>query len=480
MSTAPNKEETQEVASENGQPTAAFPVVGIGASAGGLRTFGDFFDALPANSGMAFVLVQHLDPNHESELAELLQNSTSMEVRQVEDGTEVEPNHVYVIPPGTSLTIEKATLRLTEPTKKRGHRAPIDLFFRSLADDQGENAVCIILSGTGSDGTLGLKAIKERGGVTMAQDPGEAEYDGMPRSAVATGLVDLVLPVRELAEKLAAYQNTASQIQLPDEVEDLPDGESEALQRIFMQLRAKTGHDFSNYKRSTILRRIGRRLQVNQIEDLSTYLRQLRNNGSETEALFKDFLISVTNFFRDPDAFDVLENKVIPQLFEGKTEKDQIRVWVPGCATGEEAYSIAILLCEYAATLNESPNFHIFATDIDEDAIAYAREGIYPENIAADVSPERLERFFSEHREGYQVKKQVREMVLFAVHNLIKDPPFSKLDLISCRNLLIYFNREVQKEVFALFHYALLPERFMMLGSSESTVDGSRLFSLLD
>ncbi|MCB9106147.1 MAG: PAS domain-containing protein [Anaerolineales bacterium] len=475
QSTAPESLDDSGAMTDEGPKS--FPIVGIGASAGGLKAFEQFFQKMPKNSGMAFVLIQHLAPHHDSELAELLQNHTRMKVTQVENKTPVQPNHVYVIPPGKSLSIKERTLYLSEPVERRGHRAPIDLFFRSLADDQGENAICVVLSGTGTDGTLGLKAVKERAGITMAQSTTDADYDGMPKSAIRTGLVDLVGTAGELAEKLLSYKDSKAKIHIPEEEEALPEGDSEALTRIFAQLRAKTGHDFTHYKRSTILRRIGRRLQVNQISTMTEYLAYLRQNPDEVQALFKDFLISVTNFFRDPDAFAALEKQTISEIFQHKGSKNQIRVWVAGCATGEEAYSIAILLNEYASMLTSPPSIQVFATDIDDEAIAFAREGFYPESIAADISPERLRRFFVDEVGGYRVKKEIRETVLFAIHNLIEDAPFSKLDLISCRNLLIYLDRNVQEKVFELFHYALQPNGYLFLGSSETTDPANNLFT---
>lgn len=457
-----------------------FPVVGIGASAGGLKAFEEFFRNIPPDSGMAFVLIQHLAPHHESELAELLQTHIDMNVTQIDDGVRLGPNCIYVIPPGKSLAIHNGILQLSEPSQARGHRAPIDFFFRSLAEDQGENAVCIILSGTGSDGTQGLKAIKERAGITMVQTPDEAEYDGMPKSAVQTGLVDLVAPIAELAAKLVTYKNSENQIRLPIEEDVLSEDESQVLNRIFAQLHSHTGHDFTNYKRSTILRRISRRLQVNGLETLSGYLQFLRQNSVEVEALFKDFLISVTNFFRDPDAFEILQQMIVPNLFQGKQSTDQVRVWVAGCATGEEAYSIAILLCEYAATLKNPPEIQIFATDIDTEAIAYAREGLYPDTISSDIHPERLQRYFQHEGNGYRIKKSVRERILFANHNLLNDPPFSRLDLVSCRNLLIYFNRDIQEQILYAWHYALRSSAYLFLGSSESADAVSDLFRVLN
>lgn len=467
---------TPEIASDD----LIFPIVGIGASAGGLKAFENFFQNLPSDSGMAFVLVQHLAPHHESELADLLQNYTLMQVRQVQDRTEIRPNCVYVIPPAKDLSIRDRILYLSEPTQERGHRAPIDLFFRSLAEDQGENAVCIILSGTGTDGSLGLKAIKERGGITMAQSTADADYDGMPNSAVRTSLVDIVGTASELAAKLVEYRQTAARIRLPVDEETLSEDGSDALVKIFAQLRDRTGHDFTHYKRSTILRRIGRRLQVNQIETIASYLTYLRHSPDEVYALFKDLLISVTNFFRDPVAFDALKDQVIPLLFLDKGPQDQVRVWVAGCATGEEAYSIAILLHEYVTQLDTPPDVQVFATDLDGQAVAHARDGLYDRSIVADVSLERLTRYFVEDEGGYRVRREIREMVLFAEHNLIADPPFSRLDLISCRNLLIYLNRDVQEKAFELFHYALSPDGFLFLGSSESANAMPQLFATLE
>jgi two-component system CheB/CheR fusion protein len=454
-----------------------FSIVGVGASAGGLKAFCEFFAGLPAAPDMAFVLVQHLAPDHESELAELLQNHTPLRVVQVTDGVEVEPGGVYVIPPGKALSIRDGVLHLAEPERPHGHRAPIDDFFRSLAADQGERAACVVLSGTGSDGTLGLKTLKEAGGLTAAQDPGDAEYDGMPRSAVGTGFVDVVLPARGLGARLVELRKQG--LPLAPTAEPGED-DNEALAQIFARLRAGTGHDFSRYKQTTVLRRVGRRMQVTGAGDLADYLQALRKDPREVEALLKDLLISVTNFFRDPEAFAVLERRAIPKMFEGKGAGDQVRVWVPGCATGEEAYSLAILLCEHAAALDYPPELQIFATDIDEEALQFARTGVYPETIAADVMTERLDRFFDREGEHYRVKESLRECVLFAEHNLLKDPPFSKLDLISCRNLLIYLQRDTQQQVFELFAYALRDPGFLFLGTSESVEGTKELFATLD
>ncbi len=473
---APERDDSMDASgARGGDASATFSVVAIGASAGGLKAYSDFFKALPENTGMAFVLVQHLAPNHQSELAELLQHHTPMRVVQVEDSMKAEADGVYVIPPGKALSIKNDVLHLAEPEQPHGHRAPIDDFFRSLASDQGEQSVCIVLSGAGSDGSIGLKALKEAGGLTLAQDPGDAEYGGMPRSAIGTGFVDVVLPAAELAARLVELRRNG--VPIPDDANALSKNDAEALSKIFTQLRAGTGHDFSRYKRSTVLRRIGRRMQVLGVDDLAAYLQTLRRDGAEVDALLKDLLISVTSFFRDPEVFATVEHEVIPQLFEDKGPGDQVRVWVPGCATGEEAYSLAILLCEHASAMKDPPELQVFATDIDERALVLAREGVYPEVTVADIAPERLDKFFEVEGGAYRVKKSIRELVLFASHNLLKDPPFSKLDLISCRNLLIYLQRETQERIFELFAYALRPTGLLLLGTSESAESTKDLFT---
>ena len=445
-----------------------FPIVGIGASAGGLKAFQEFFLALPARPGMAFVLVQHLSPDHESALAELVQTKTEMVVTQVADHPDVEPDRVYVIPPGKHLEIEDGHLQLAEARRDRGRPAAVDHFFRTLAADQGPRAVCVVLSGTGSDGALGLKAVKERGGLTMAQAPSDAEYDGMPRSAIDTDLVDIEGTAGDLARQLVQIRSAGARITLPESPGTLlPENDHQALQAVFAHLRERTAHDFSDYKRTTILRRLARRLQVTGQPDLPEYAAYLRSTPDEVRALLRDFLISVTQFFRDEEAFAALEAETIPALFEGKTRNDQVRVWVAGCATGEEAYSVAMLLCEYRERLEDPPDLQVFATDIDEDALESAREGHYAEAVTADVSAERLRRFFDLEAGGVRVKNELRQIVLFARHNLLADPPFSRLDLIACRNVLIYFNRAVQERVFATFHYALRSGGRLFLGAAE-------------
>jgi two-component system, chemotaxis family, CheB/CheR fusion protein len=450
-------------------------VVGIGASAGGITALKEFFGAVPADSGITFVVVIHLAPEHESILAEVLQGSSPIPVRQVTARVEMEPDHAYVIPPNKNLVIEDGHLGLRDFDEPRGHRAPIDVFFRTLAD-RHPDGVGIILSGSGTDGTVGMKAIKEGGGILMAQAPAEAEFPEMPRSAIATGLVDFVAPVRDLPARLLTLRGNGMAFKGADELEEVAQDEAAVLSAILAQLRSRTGHDFDGYKRSTLLRRLGRRMRVSQTESLTGYLGYLRGSATEAEALFKDLLISVTNFFRDTEAFEALEDRAIPELFAGKAEDGEVRVWVPGCATGEEAYSVAMLLCEQNTALGGGHTVQVFASDLDEEALDRAREGLYPEAIAADVSEERLRQFFTKEGAYYRVKRELRDAVLFTTHSLLKDPPFSRLDLITCRNLLIYLRRDLQEKVFELFHYALRPGGFLLLGTSESAEEASDLF----
>ncbi|MBI3650232.1 MAG: PAS domain S-box protein [Acidobacteria bacterium] len=477
--TRTNNKRTNNKRTNNKKPP--FLVVGFGASAGGIKALETIFERMPADANMAFVVILHLSPEHESNLAAMLQRKTAMPVIQVQEQIAVQPNHVYVIPPIQHLAMEDGHIRLIEPEQQRGRRVPVDLFFRSLAEAYTTHAVGIVLSGTGTDGTIGLRRIKERGGVSIAQDPQEAEYDGMPRSVINAGLVDFVLSATDIPRKLVTLRQTTERLPNWPEGDQLPDeADAEAVRGVLAFLRARTNHDFSNYKRSTILRRIARRLQVNNIEEISHYLQFLRDHPSEAPELLKDLLISVTNFFRDAESFALLKEEITPRLFEGKELGDQVRVWVTGCATGEEAYSFAIMLLEYAETLEQPPSVQIFATDIDDEGIAHARDGVFPESIEADVSPERLRRFF--HKEGhhYRVKKEVREAVLFAPHNVLRDPPFSKLDLVSCRNLLIYLNRETQERVLEIFHFALRPNGFLFLGASESAESLPDLYTSVD
>ena len=461
----------------------SFPIVGIGASAGGLAAFEAFFSGMPAltEPGMAFVLVQHLAPDHSSILTALMQRNTRMQVLEVEDGMVVQVNCAYIIPPNRDMAFLNGALHLLEPTAPRGHRLPIDYLFRSLAQDQRERAIGIVLSGTGSDGTLGVRAIKGEGGMVMVQNPASAEFDGMPRSTLATGLVDFELPPAEMPAQLMAY--VAHAFGRPPNVgtASVPHAES-ALKKIFILLRTHTGHDFSLYKPNTIYRRIERRMAVHQIAALDSYVKYLQQSQTEVHALFHDLLIGVTNFFRDPEAFALLEEQIIPKLFASKAPGSVVRAWSAGCSTGEEAYSLAILLQERLDVLKLSYKVQVFATDLDSRAIATARAGLYPASIADDISPGRLARFFTAEPDGsaYRVHKGIRDMLVFSEHDLVKDPPFSKLDLISCRNLLIYMGAELQKKVMALFHYALLPGGMLFLGSSETVGELADVFAVVD
>ena len=415
---------------------------------------------LPGGTGMAFILIQHLDPTHASMMVDLLAGHTPLTVQQAADGMPLEPEHVYLIPPGAYLSIRDGALRLSEPRERHGARLPFDFFLRSLAEELGERAICVILSGTGSDGSLGLKAVKEKGGLVIAQDPDEAEYDGMPRSAILTGAVDLVLPVAKIPEILAKY---AGRKGLPPD-----DHPPDQLAEIVNLLRTKTSHDFALYKPGTLSRRIERRMALAGIDDSGRYLDLLRENPAELELLAKDLLINVTSFFRDPKAFEFLAEKVIPDLVRRHPSDRPLRIWVAGCSTGEETYSLAMLFLEEIAAAKRNIKLQVFASDVDEDAVALAREGHYPESIAADVSPERLARFFTQEEHGYRVVPELRGVVVFTVQDVLADPPFSRLDLISCRNLLIYLRPEAQQKVLLLFHFALSEGGILLLGGSET------------
>ena len=461
----------------------SFPIVGIGASAGGLAAFEAFFSGMPKDKdpGMAFVLVQHLAPDHHSILTEIIQRHTPMQVFEVEDGMAVKVNCIYIIPPNTDLALIDGTLQLLAPTEPRGRRLPVDFFFSSLAQSLHERAIGIVLSGTGSDGTQGVRAIKAEAGMVMAQNPATTEFDGMPHSAVATGLVDFELAPADMPAQLMAY--VAHAFGKVGRLGLVPSPKTEnALKKIFLLLRAQTSHDFSQYKPSTIYRRIERRMAVNQVESMDAYVKYLQQIPAEVEALFRDLLIGVTNFFRDPDAFKILEEQVIPKLFEGKPDGAMIRAWSTGCSTGEEAYSLAILLHERVTDLRADYKVQVFATDIDSRAIATARLGLYPASIAADISPARLARYFTVEPDGsgYRVKKTLRDLLVFSEQDLIKDPPFSKLDLISCRNLLIYLSGDLQKKLIPLFHFALNPGGMLFLGTSETVGEFGDLFAPLD
>ncbi|WP_336829260.1 CheR family methyltransferase [Sphingobacterium multivorum] len=454
-----------------------FLVVGIGTSAGGVHALRDFFRQVPSNSFMAFVVILHLSPDHDSELTGILQLEIEMPVVQVLERTKIAPDHIYVVSPSFHLTMDESYISVTANQDFEDRRAPVDIFLRTLADHYGPRAISVILSGTGANGSMGLKRIKERGGATFVQNPRQAEFNEMPRNAIATELVDEVLNVEDIPARIVAYRNSIGSVQIIEEVQRRPELQQQALRDIFTQLRVRTGHDFSNYKRPTLLRRIERRINVHSLPDLPAYATYLHEHLDETHALLKDLLISVTNFFRDSKAFKVLEEDVIPKLFAGKTSADQVRIWVAGCATGEEAYSLAIICAEQALSIVDAPKVQIFATDIDESAIAAAREGFYTLNDAADVSADRLRRFFTRDGDGYRVRREIREMILFANHNFLNDPPFSKLDLISCRNVLIYLNSTAQERVIETFHFALRPKKFLFLGTSESVDSASDLYT---
>jgi two-component system CheB/CheR fusion protein len=492
--TQPTTDPVEQAAAErmdDSVPTQGYqttPLVGLGGSAGAIPALQEFFKAMPADSGMAFVVVMHLAPEHESTLPELLQRCTAMPVFQAAEQQAVEPNQVYVIPPGKTLGTLEGHLTLADPKPLgRGRHVAVDLFFRALADTQGPHAAAVVLSGADGDGAIGIKRIKERGGLTVAQEPEEAEHPSMPRSAIATGMVDWVLPVAEMPARLRHYFGLEKDLMLPPEDGPAPVSkaldpaaqEEAALGDVLAFLRSRTGRDFACYKRATVVRRIARRLQVNGVNDLHAYLDCLRTRPGEAGALLQDLLISVTNFFRDADCFEALDAH-LGDLFKGRGPNDTLRAWVPACATGEEAYSLAILLAEKARQLEAPPIIQIFATDLDEEAIKVAREGIYPVLIETDVSEDRLRRYFVRELRGYQVRRELREMVLFAKHDLLKDSPFSRLDLVSCRNLLIYLNREAQKRVFDIFHFALQPAGRLFLGSSETVEDMTSLFTVLD
>ena len=434
-----------------------------------------------ADPNMAFVVVQHLAPDHKSLLTELIRRFTRMDVFEVEDGMEVRPNCAYIIPPNHDMALLNGRLQLLPPMAPRGHRLPIDFFFRSLAESQRELAIGIVLSGTGSDGTLGARAIKGEGGMVMAQTPESTEFDGMPLSAIATGLVDYELAPAAMPAQLIAYSTRAFGKLHHFPSHPVPESDN-SLQKIFLLLRAQTGHDFSQYKPSTIHRRIDRRMAIHQIDALPGYVKYLQQAPAEVEALFRDLLIGVTRFFRDPETFQVLEEEIIPQLFANQPAGGVIRVWSAGCSTGEEAYSIAILLQERMEALKQNHTVQIFATDIDRQAIATARAGVYPASIAADLTPDRLARFFTAAPDGgsYRIHRAIRDLLVFSEQDVIKDPPFSKLDLMSCRNLLIYLGADLQKKLIALFHYALNPGGVLFLGTSEGVSESGDLFTALN
>ncbi len=446
---------------------SGFPIVGIGASAGGLEALELFFENMPIDSGMAFVVIQHLDPNHAGIMPELLQRITPMTVEQAKDRMKVKANCVYVIPPNKSMSILNGALHLFEPIETRGLRLPIDIFFRSLADDRREKSIGIILSGMGSDGSLGLKAIKEAQGVVLVQDPATSKFDGMPRSAVEAVIADVVAAAEELPRRLIEF---LKYVPVANAEPELDNKYKSNIDKIIILLREQSGHDFSLYKKNTLFRRIERRKGIHQIEKVQNYIRFLQENPAELDTLFKELLIGVTSFFRDPAVWQVLRDEMLPQLFDEIPDGYMLRAWVPGCSTGEEAYSLAIVFKEAMANLNNHKHLslQIFATDLDHDAIEIARRGYFHNNIVADVSAERLMKFFTIEGDGFMVNTLIREMVVFAPQNVIKDPPFTKLDLLTCRNMLIYMEPELQKKLMALFNYSLNQGGIMVLGTAET------------
>ena len=458
----------------------SFPIVGIGASAGGLEALEQFLNHVPPNSGLAYVIVQHLDPTRQGIMPELLQRSTGMKVIQVRDRMPVQPNCVYVIPPNKDMSILHGVLHLLAPASPRGLRLPIDFFLRSLAQDAQERSIGVVLSGMGSDGTLGLRAIKEKAGVVLVQDPATAKFNGMPRSAIDSGLADIVAPVDQLPVRIMAYLQRAPLARTAELA--LEDKTQSALDKAIILLRAHTGHDFSLYKKNTFYRRIERRMGIHQIDKIAAYVRYLQENSQELDLLFKELLIGVTRFFRDPACWEELRKKILPALIASRTDGHLLRVWVPGCSTGEEAYSLAMVFHEVLAKLKtrKKIKLQIFATDLNKDAIDKARQGLYPENICADVTPEQMNRFFKKEEHGCRVTSEIRALVTFAPQSLILDPPFTRLDFLSCRNLLIYLAPEMQKKLMPLFHYSLSPGGVLFLGIAETVGSSTDLFAPLN
>ena len=486
---APQATEPETPPPELSSPTGTFPIVGIGASAGGLEAFTQLLQHIPVTTGLAFVLVQHLDPTHESMLPELLSRVTKMPVQQVRKGMTVEPNHIYVTPPNANMTINSMTLRLVSRSETLGLHMPIDHFFRSLAQQHGSRAIGIILSGAGSDGAFGLAEIKDQGGITFVQDVRTARFPGMPHSAIMHGGIDFILPPAGIAQELARVAQHPYVVSPPSGREEelsadpppiIQSPSQDGLSQIFRLLRAARAVDFTCYKQSTIRRRITRRMTLCKMDSLAEYAQYIKDHPEELEALYHDLLIKVTGFFRDPETFEALKSEVFPIILRERPANRPVRIWVPGCATGEECYSIAICLLEFLGDRVTDTPIQIFATDIDETALARARSGRYIENIALDISPERLRRYFMKIDQNYQILHTIREQCTFARHDLCRDPPFSNLDLISCRNVLIYLEPAMQKRVIPLFHYALNPSGMLALGSSESIGTFTDLFAQVD
>jgi two-component system CheB/CheR fusion protein len=462
-----------------------FPIVGIGASAGGVEALEGFFSGMPSSPGLGFVIVTHLSPERESMLHEIVARYTELSVNIATDGMPVEIDTIYVLPADAILSIEQRRLLIHKPNSSRRERKPIDIFFSALAADCGELAAGVVLSGGDGDGTLGIKAIKERGGLTLAQvaDGHGPRYPDMPDSAISTGLVDLAVPVDEMGTKLAEFARSLMMLDgMADSSGAADDQEAldEARREIYAILRSQIGHEFGGYKTKTFIRRVQRRMHIRQLESFDAYVELLRQEPPEVGALFRDLLINVTNFFRDTEAFAGLATMVVPKLFDGRGANDIVRIWIPGCATGEEVYSISILLCEHMDQLSAIPRVQIFATDIDERALSVARAGRYPAPLLDSVSPERKDRFFIPDGGSYIVSKEVRDLCIFSPHSVIRDPPFSRIDLVSCRNLLIYFGLDVQNQVIPIFHYALRPDGFLFLGTSESISQCGDLFAPIE
>lgn len=461
-------------------PLSDVPVVALGASAGGLKALEMFFRTVPSESGMAFVVAMHLSPEHDSQLARILQAFTAMPVTQVSTAVEILPDHVYVISPRQHLSLRGSRLHVSSRGRPAGSGV-IDHLFQSLAEDRQERAVGIVFSGSGSDGTMGLEAIKERGGLLLAQDPAEAEFAAMPRSIIATGLVDFVLPAAAMPARLLELRDQAPRLVLPAEHKPWPEDDAQALHDVLERLRAQTGYDFTHYKRTALLRQLGRRMLVLHVDSLPTYAHRIKEDDAEVKALFRNLLVGVTRFFRDPEAYGVLKRKVLPALFPVAAAEDgepaAVRVWVPGCATGEEAYSLAMLLVEHREAVGSHASVQILATDIDEAALAVARRGLYLESVATSVTPARLQRFFIRREGAFQVADDLRSMVVFANHDLTRDPPFARIDLLSCRNLLIYFEADMQEQVRERCAYSLRPGGYLLLGTAEGTGRASQLFT---
>jgi two-component system CheB/CheR fusion protein len=463
---AAGKATVEGVADNKARASRSFALVGLGASAGGLEALEQFLGNVPKDSGLGFVVVQHLDPTRQGILVELLQRKTTMPVVQITDRMRMEPDRVYIIPPNKDLSLLHGVLHLLEPVAPRGLRLPIDFFFRSMAADRQEQSVGVILSGMGSDGALGLRAIKEKAGAGFVQSPDSAKFDSMPRAAIEGGLADIVAPADELPAKIINYLRHFPVVVRRDH--HLTEKDRGSLEKIVILLRAQTGHDFSLYKKNTISRRIERRMGLHQITDIADYARYWRENSQEAELLFKELLIGVTSFFRDPLVWEQLAATIIPDFLATRATAGTLRAWTAACSTGEEAYSLAIILKEALERTKKakSISFQIFATDLDKDAIQKARAGTYPANISADVSDKRLDRFFVQNKNGsYTVKSELRELVVFAPQNLVMQPPFTKLDIVICRNLLIYLEAELQQKLIPLFHYSLRPGGILLLGS---------------